>query len=529
MGACSSKGTQALQAVDGDCHILVRPAGSISSPIKSFGSAADAAGFAAVVSESEVAVKVAVVARPLLPFEIEKGAANHVQLLPPNKVALPARGSSTGVNDGAYEFQFNRAFHAASSAASAALNEEMVRPVLDGFCKGFNGTVLAYGQTGSGKTYTMGTAAGRSDFSSRSGSTAVIPWACRYVLQYVAAARSKYDISIKASLVEIYNETIQDLLSPNMTPSSSSTSLLGLRGTAGGSVAAAAVSGSSALQQPSTPRSVSSEGGGSAFGSTLSEGSAAAGVSIRETGKGEIVLEGAIEAAISCLEDLAAVLEQGNAVRATASHKMNQSSSRSHAILVISMEQRALPSAARALPAELRYLRSKLHLVDLAGSERAKETGTTGARFAEGVSINRGLLELGNVINALTEGTVRRHIPYRNSKLTRLLQDSLGGNSETLFIACISPADLNRDHSISTLRYASRAMAIKNSLKLNNQMSAEEEVAYLRQLVGELQEENDKLKRLLGPGSSTAAAAGSNTAAGGTAAAKASKSRISVT
>ncbi|WIA35058.1 hypothetical protein OEZ86_003547 [Tetradesmus obliquus] len=409
----------------------------------------------------------------------------------------------------------------------------MVRPVLDGFCKGFNGTVLAYGQTGSGKTYTMGTAAGRSDFSSRSGSTAVIPWACRYVLQYVAAARSKYDISVKASLVEIYNETIQDLLSPNMTPSSSSTSLLGLRGTAGGSAAAAAVSGSSALQQPSTPRSVSSEGGGSAFGSTLSEGSAAAvGVSIRETGKGEIVLEGAIEAPISCLEDLAAVLEQGNAIRATASHKMNQSSSRSHAILVISMEQRALPSAARALPAELRYLRSKLHLVDLAGSERAKETGTTGARFAEGVSINRGLLELGNVINALTEGTARRHIPYRNSKLTRLLQDSLGGNSETLFIACISPADLNRDHSISTLRYASRAMAIKNSLKLNNQMSAEEEVAYLRQLVGELQEENDKLKRLLGPGGSStaaAAAAGGNAASGGTAAAKASKGSITVT
>jgi kinesin family protein 4/21/27 len=75
-----------------------------------------------------------------------------------------------------------------------------------------------------------------------------------------------------------------------------------------------------------------------------------------------------------------------------------------------------------------------------------------GQRFAEGVSINKGLLELGNVINALTEGTTRRHIPYRNSKLTRLLQDSLGGNSETLFIACISPADLNRDHSISTLR-----------------------------------------------------------------------------
>lgn len=93
------------------------------------------------------------------------------------------------------------------------------------------------------------------------------------------------------------------------------------------------------------------------------------------------------------------------------------------------------------------------------------------------------------------------HCSCRNSKLTRLLQDSLGGNSETLFIACISPADLNRDHTISTLRYASRAMAIKNSLKLNNQMSQEEELAYLRQLVAELQDENDQLKKLMMGGS----------------------------
>jgi hypothetical protein len=134
---------------------------------------------------------------------------------------------------------------------------------------------------------------------------------------------SVYHFFLQASLVEIYNETIQDLLSPHMTPSSSSTSLLGARGngSASSAVAAAAASGSSALQQPSTPRSVSSEGGSSAFGSTFSEGGAAAGVSIRETGKGEIVLEGAIEAPISCIEDLAAVLEQGNSVRATASHK----------------------------------------------------------------------------------------------------------------------------------------------------------------------------------------------------------------
>jgi hypothetical protein len=108
-----------------------------------------------------------------------------------------------------------------------------------------------------------------------------------------------------------------------MTPSSSSTNLLGARGStiSSSNVAGAALGGSSALQQPGTPRSVSSEGGSSAFGSTLTEGGSAAGVSIRETGKGEIVLEGATEVPVSCLEDLAAVLELGNSVRATASHK----------------------------------------------------------------------------------------------------------------------------------------------------------------------------------------------------------------
>lgn len=215
-------------------------------------------------------------------------------------------------------------------------------------------------------------------------------------------------------------------------------------------------------------------------------------VSVREGPKGEVMLEGASEQTVSSREAVAHILDCGNANRAVASHKLNQESSRSHAILIVTLEQRARPGA--RVPAELQFLRSKLHLVDLAGSERAKETGTTGRQFAEGVNINKGLLELGNVINALTEGANRKHIPYRNSKLTRLLQDSLGGNSETLFIACVSPADANHDHTLGTLRYASRAMKIQNSLMLNNQISPEEEIAYLRKQVAELQAECAAMK-----------------------------------
>ncbi|GLD93588.1 hypothetical protein PINS_up002180 [Pythium insidiosum] len=122
---------------------------------------------------------------------------------------------------------------------------------------------------------------------------------------------------------------------------------------------------------------------------------------------------------------------------------------------------------------------SKFHLVDLAGSERAKRTNAEGARFKEGVNINKGLLCLGNVINALSERS--SHVPYRDSKLTRLLQDSLGGNSKTLMIACISPADVNFEETCNTLRYASRARNIQNQAIINQTQSAENQVLFLKQ------------------------------------------------
>jgi hypothetical protein len=110
---------------------------------------------------------------------------------------------------------------------------------------------------------------------------------------------------------------------------------------------------------------------------------------------------------------------------------------------------------------------AKFHFVDLAGSERAKRTGATGATLKEGISINKGLLSLGNVISALTEEGKKNHVPYRDSKLTRILQDSLGGNSRTSMIACISPAEINFEETLNTLKYASRARNIKNKPIVN--------------------------------------------------------------
>eukprot|EP00878_Enallax_costatus_P033276 GHUV01036686.1.p1 GENE.GHUV01036686.1~~GHUV01036686.1.p1 ORF type:complete len:229 (+),score=52.43 GHUV01036686.1:313-999(+) len=200
MGACCSKSTNSVVEVDVLPSGASKPSAHANSLYNSR-SASPALDVPFVVDTTPSAVKVACVVRPLLDFELQKGATNNVTLQPPNKVQLPAKQGGAGVNDGAYEFQFNRVYHAASTAASRALYEEVVRPVIDKVCKGFNGTVLAYGQTGSGKTFTMGTAAAAKDIGARGGSTAVIPQACRQVLQHMQEAAGQYDVQLRVSLM----------------------------------------------------------------------------------------------------------------------------------------------------------------------------------------------------------------------------------------------------------------------------------------------------------------------------------------
>uniref|UniRef100_A0A8C3B3U5 Kinesin family member 4 n=1 Tax=Cyclopterus lumpus TaxID=8103 RepID=A0A8C3B3U5_CYCLU len=205
-----------------------------------------------------------------------------------------------------------------------------------------------------------------------------------------------------------------------------------------------------------------------------------AGLCIREDPKEGIKIVGLTERQVSTAQEMVGCLEVGNSARTVASTAMNAASSRSHAIFTITLEQRRGTDKADSVV-------SKLHLVDLAGSERQKKTKAEGDRLKEGISINRGLLSLGNVISALgDESKKSSFVPYRDSKLTRLLQDSLGGNSHTLMIACISPADSNMEETINTLRYADRARKIKNKPVVNVDPRVAE-TNRLKQQVQELQ------------------------------------------
>uniref|UniRef100_A0A663EZ44 Kinesin family member 4A n=1 Tax=Aquila chrysaetos chrysaetos TaxID=223781 RepID=A0A663EZ44_AQUCH len=203
-------------------------------------------------------------------------------------------------------------------------------------------------------------------------------------------------------------------------------------------------------------------------------------ISIREDPKEGIKIVGLTERNVTCAQDTVSCLEQGNNSRTVASTAMNSQSSRSHAIFTICIDQKKKSDKNSSF-------HSKLHLVDLAGSERQKKTKAEGDRLKEGININRGLLCLGNVISALgDENKKGGFVPYRDSKLTRLLQDSLGGNSHTLMIACVSPADSNLEETLNTLRYADRARKIKNKPIVNLDPQAAE-LHHLKQQVQQLQ------------------------------------------
>ncbi len=175
---------------------------------------------------------------------------------------------------------------------------------------------------------------------------------------------------------------------------------------------------------------------------------------------------------------------------------MNEASSRSHAIFTISIERHSI-GFNNEFGIDENYVTSKFVFVDLAGSERLKKTGATGNTLKEGININLGLLELGNVISSLAiEKKESKFINYRNSKLTRILQDSLGGNSNTYMIACISPAESNYEESLNTIKYASKAMNIKNKPVINRDPQ-QAHIFKLRGIINDLEKENCQLKKLM--------------------------------
>merc|ERR1712137_1065258 len=180
---------------------------------------------------------------------------------------------------------------------------------------------------------------------------------------------------------------------------------------------------------------------------------------------------------VSSEEDIADLIRQGETSRSVASTKMNARSSRSHSLFIITVEQKNLADGSTK--------EGRLNLADLAGSEKVGKTGATGNTLEEAKKINQSLSALGNCINALTKSNAK-HIPYRDSKLTHILRESLGGNCKTTLLVACSPHIFNLEETVSTLQFAKRAKTIKNSVKVNKQRSVEELMAIIEKLKKEL-------------------------------------------
>ncbi|XP_040996766.1 kinesin-like protein KIN-4A isoform X2 [Juglans microcarpa x Juglans regia] len=384
--------------------------------------------------DKDCCVKVAVHIRPLIGDERLQGCKDCVTVVP----------GKPQVQIGTHSFTFDHVYGSTGSPSSDMF-EDCVASLVDGLFQGYNATVLAYGQTGSGKTYTMGTGF-RDGFQ-----TGIIPQVMNVLFSKIETLKHQTEFQLHVSFIEILKEEVRDLLDPTSLSKSE---------TANGHSGKVPVTGKPPIQ-------------------------------IRETSNGVITLAGSTEFSVSTLKEMAACLEQGSLSRATGSTNMNNQSSRSHAIFTITLEQMRKFNPAICSDSSLNetmneeYLCAKLHLVDLAGSERAKRTGSDGLRFKEGVHINKGLLALGNVISALGDEKKRKegvHVPYRDSKLTRLLQDSLGGNSRTVMIACISPADINAEETLNTLKYANRARNIQNKPVVNRDPMSNEMIKMRQQL-----------------------------------------------
>uniref|UniRef100_A0A665WLL1 Kinesin family member 21A n=1 Tax=Echeneis naucrates TaxID=173247 RepID=A0A665WLL1_ECHNA len=334
-----------------------------------------------------------------------------------------------------------------------AIYSTCTEKLIDGCFEGYNATVFAYGQTGSGKTYTMGTGF---DVNIPDEELGIIPRAVHHLFRGIEErqqaaqeqGRPVPEFKINAQFLELYNEEVLDLFDSTRD-----------------------------MKQKSH-------------------------IKIHEDATGGIYTVGVTTRTVTSEAEMMQCLKLGALSRTTASTQMNVQSSRSHAIFTIQLCQVRVcasdnvnnetdnrVSNGNSELDEYETLTAKFHFVDLAGSERLKRTGATGDRAKEGISINCGLLALGNVISALGDRSKRAsHVPYRDSKLTRLLQDSLGGNSQTVMIACISPSDQDFMETLNTLKYANRARNIKNKVMVN-QDKASQQISALRTEIARLQME----------------------------------------
>ena len=232
-------------------------------------------------------------------------------------------------------------------------------------------------------------------------------------------------------------------------------------------------------------------------------------MAIREDAKGRIILTGLHQVNINSIEDMLNALNSGSAIRQTDATAINAKSSRSHAIFSINLIQRKYPQPMSkqekrfSVPLEAMSgsdnwitVDSKLHFVDLAGSERLKNTGASGDRAKEGISINAGLASLGKVISQLSSRQLGSHVSYRDSKLTRLLQDSVGGNAITYMIACVTPAEFHLSETLNTVQYAQRARAIQSKPEIQQASDDSDKQALIDRLRVEVQFLRDQINSL---------------------------------
>ncbi|KAM8750338.1 kinesin-like protein KIF21A isoform 5-T5 [Acanthopagrus schlegelii] len=392
--------------------------------------------------QDESSVRVALRIRPQLAREKIEGCHICTYVMPGEPQVILGKDKAF-----TYDYMFDM------DSQQDAIYTTCTEKLIEGCFEGYNATIFAYGQTGSGKTYTMGTGF---DVNISDEELGIIPRAVHHLFKGIeerrAAAQEQGrpvpEFKINAQFLELYNEEVLDLFDSTRD-----------------------------MKQKSH-------------------------IKIHEDASGGIYTVGVTTRTVSSEAEMIQCLKLGALSRTTASTQMNVQSSRSHAIFTIHLCQvRVCASDNQETETDNRVsngnsemdeyetLTAKFHFVDLAGSERLKRTGATGDRAKEGISINCGLLALGNVISALGDrGKRASHVPYRDSKLTRLLQDSLGGNSQTVMIACISPSDRDFMETLNTLKYANRARNIKNRVMVN-QDKASQQISALRTEIARLQME----------------------------------------
>ncbi|XP_056228634.1 kinesin-like protein KIF16B isoform X1 [Seriola aureovittata] len=384
-------------------------------------------------------VRVAVRVRPMNRREKDLTAKSIIKMegtkTSITNLKIPDGVAGDTTRDRTKTFTYDFSYDSTDCKSSAFVSQERVfrdlgTDVLKAAFEGYNACVFAYGQTGSGKSYTM---------MGNPGDAGLIPRICEGLFSRISDA-TRWDVAsfrTEVSYLEIYNERVRDLLRRK------STQTYNLR--------------------------------------------------VREHPKDGPYVEDLSKHLVQNYSDVEELMEAGNINRTTASTGMNDVSSRSHAIFTINFTQAKFDAE---MPSETV---SKIHLVDLAGSERADATGATGVRLKEGGNINKSLVTLGNVISALADMTqdgvntnLKKKsvfVPYRDSVLTWLLKDSLGGNAKTIMIATVSPADVNYGETLSTLRYANRAKNIINKPTINEDANV--------RLIRELRAEIARLKALL--------------------------------